>query len=226
MKTKALIFLNGMYPEKHRGFYISEYLDNAVNSIVIAVDGGLRFLLENDLKPDIIIGDLDSIDQDSLDAVPQAKVVTTPIEGKNLTDGELALDWCAGNNIAAATIYGGIDASFETDHLLGNIFMMFAFKDRFTSIKMRDFCQEIIPLENESLLGEGKPGDMLSIAPVSNEIIYQAQGLKYDPAGRVFKFGQTMPLRNELAESRFKISIKGRAVVVRHYNTEQPHRGK
>ncbi|MCD6163627.1 MAG: thiamine pyrophosphokinase [candidate division Zixibacteria bacterium] len=253
MKTKAVIFLNGSYPDNHKQFYIDEYHDRKNGSVVIAADGGLRFFVGNSLKPDVIAGDMDSIDSDNIAKFPEAVIVEVSTEGKSLTDGELALDWCAGNNITDVTLYGGIDTSFETDHLLGNIFMMFGFLDRSKvgargrtpttdvdaygrtpttnnfpqdvarsilgdrKIRMRDYCQEIIPLEDDEYTGEGKPGDMLSVIPLSDEIVYEADGLKYNPGGRVYKFGQTTPLRNELADSRFRVSIKGRAVVIRNY---------
>ena len=217
MKTKAAIFLNGTYPTEQQEFYINECLNNRADSIIIVTDGGLKFFIDNKLKPDVIVGDMDSIDRKTLDFYDEAKVITVAPQGKSLTDGELALDWCANNKVAEVTLFGGIDTAFATDHLMGNIFMMFAFKDKFTSIKMRDYCQEIIPLENESCSGEGKPGDMLSVIPLSDEIVYKASGLKYDPGGKTFSFGQTEPLRNELANTTFKVNIKGRAVVVRYF---------
>jgi thiamine pyrophosphokinase len=140
-----------------------------------------------------------------------------PGDGKSLTDGELALDWCANNNITDVVIYGGIDTAFETDQLLANIFMMFAYKTRFASIKMRDYCQEIIPLENQRYSGHGSIGDKLSVAPISNEIVYEASGLKYNPEGEKYRFGRTKPLRNELAEPRFSVKISGRAVLIKHF---------
>lgn len=217
MKAKAIIFLNGSYPSNHRQFYIDEYHNCKDDSVVIAADGGLRFFIDNNIKPDVIVGDMDSIDSDNIVRFPKAVIAEVSTEGKSLTDGELALGWCVGNNITDVAIYGGIDTLYETDHLLGNIFMMFDYKDKFSSIKMRDYCQEIIPLEDDEYTGEGKPDDMLSVIPLSDEIVYEADGLKYDPGGRVYKFGQTTPLRNELADSRFRIIVKGRAVIVSHY---------
>ena len=217
MKTKAAIFLNGTYPIEHQEFYVKECLNKRADSIIIVTDGGLKFFIDNKLKPDIIVGDLDSIDSESVDLFDKAEVITVASQGKSLTDGELALNWCVKNKVTGVTLFGGIDTAFTTDHLMGNMFMMFAFKNKFTSIKMRDYCQEIIPLENESCSGDGKPGDMLSVIPLSDEIVYEASGLKYDPGGKTFKFGLTIPLRNELADKAFTVNIKGRAVVVRHF---------
>ncbi len=217
MKIKAVIFLNGYYHPDHHDFYVNEYRESAGDSVIIVTDGGLRFFMMHNLRPDIIVGDMDSIDDESNLLSLGSDIITVSAEGKTSTDGELALDWCATNRISEAVLYGGIDTTFETDHLLGNIFMMFAFMAKIPTIKMRDYCQEIIPLDNGSCSGDGKPGDMLSVIPLSEEIVYQAEGLKYNPAGGVYKFGRTIPLRNELVSNRFAVEIKGRAIVIRHF---------
>ena len=217
MKSKAAVFLNGTYPPEHNNFYIDVDKRCRSDSIVIVTDGGLKFFIDNNIHPDIITGDLDSVSRESIELFSSSKVITTSSDNKTLTDGEMALEWCVKNHIKDVMLCGGIDTSFETDHLLGNIFMMFAFKDKFNSINMRDYCQEIIPIENETYSGKGKPGDTLSVIPVSDDIVYEADGLKYDPSGKLFKFGQTEPLRNELTESMFTVNIKGRAVLIRQF---------
>jgi len=217
MKTKAAIYLNGSYPPDHLYFYIREYKDSLDDSIIIVTDGGLQFFINNNLLPDLILGDWDSADIGLIKSFPKAVTISMPGDGKTLTDGELALDWCANNNISEIVIYGGIDTVFETDQLLANIFMMFAYKSKFTSIKMRDYCQEIIPLENQRYSGHGSVGDKLSVAPISDEITYEATGLKYNPEGQTYKFGQTKPLRNQLADTRFSVNISGRALLFKHF---------
>jgi len=217
MKAKAAIFLNGTYPMQHDKFYIDEYRFCAGKSLIIATDGGLRWLVNHQLKADLVIGDFDSIEGERLISYSPDQIIKISAENKSLTDSELALRWCADNKIAQAVLYGGIDTSFETDHLLGNIFMMFAYLDKIPAIKMRDFGQEIIPLENCGYTGEGTPGDLVSVVPLSQEIVYRAAGLKYDPQGKTFSFGQSTSLRNELAAAKYRIKIEGKAALIRHF---------
>jgi len=217
MANKALVFLNGTYPPDFTYFYVKEIkqADDDVKTVV--TDGGLQFFVNHKLYPDIIVGDSDSSDIRLLKSFPKAITITVAPDDKNLTDGEMALDWCVKNQIADVVMYGGIDSSFETDQLLGNIFMMYAYKSRFDSIKMRDYCQEIIPLENETWQGIGKPGALLSMVPLSDQISYEGDGLKYDPSGQIFSFGDTRPLRNEIAADIFNVTIRGRGVLIMHY---------
>lgn len=217
MKSKAAIFLNGTYSKQHDKFYMNEYRLRAAESLVIATDGGLRWLADHNLEADIIIGDIDSVEDERLKSYPPDKIIKISTENKSFTDGELALRWCVDNKFVEAVLYGGIDTAFETDHLLGNIFMMFRYLDKIPSIKMRDFSQEIVPLKDCDYAGGGKVGDLISVVPLSREIVYRAEGLKYDPQGRKFSFGQSTPLRNELAADKFRIEIEGRAVLIKHF---------
>jgi len=217
MKTKAAVFLNGAYPPDYSYFYILEHKRARADSVVVVADGGLMFFANHQIQPDVIIGDWDSADVTLLKSFTKALTITAPAADKAFTDGELALDWCLNNGIKEAVIYGGVDTSFETDHLLGNIFLLFRYKEKFNSIIMRDYCQEIIPLKDESYAGIGKPGDFISVIPLEEKITCSAVGLAYDPGGKTYRFGQTTPLRNQLAESVFSVEIKGRAVLVKHF---------
>lgn len=217
MKNKAVLYLNGAYPPDHSYFYIREYKHAKSDSVIIVADGGLQFFILNDLSPDLIIGDWDSADIKSVKSYPKAVTISVPSEGKDYTDTELALEWCLENNINEVVFFGGIDNSFETDQLLGNVFLLFAYKDKLNSIKMLDYCQEIIPLENESFTGKGESGQMLSVVPISDSIKLSGDGLKYDPGGKEYKFGQTTSLRNQLSENIFSVAVEGKAVLIRHF---------
>ena len=209
--------MNGAYPPDHSYFYKRECQAARKNSIIVVTDGGLQFFVVNQLVPDMIIGDWDSTDIKRLKDYPKAVTISIAGEGKMATDSEMALDWCVENGIKAVTIYGGIDSSFESDHLLGNVFLLFKYKENFDSIIMRDYCQEIVPLHDESYAGIGQPGDMLSVVPISEKITLSGDGLRYDPGGRTYNFGQTTSLRNELTENVFSVELKGKAALIRHF---------
>jgi thiamine pyrophosphokinase len=214
-KYTARLFLNGCYPEGHLGFYQDEIKSD--DSFLIAADGGLQIFEKLNITPDLILGDFDSFDKSDLTKFKDSVQLEIPPENKMYTDCEFALQWCVENGIKSVVIYGGIDVAFETDHLLGNIFAMFAYKENFESIRMRDFCQEIIPLEDESFEGEGKIGDFVSLVQLSDEMEFNCTGLKYDPGARVYRFGQTTPLRNQFSDTKFTIELSGRALLVAHF---------
>ncbi|MCP4632821.1 MAG: thiamine diphosphokinase [candidate division Zixibacteria bacterium] len=217
MNKTAAIFLNGTYPLESKKFYISEYKKMARQSFIIAVDGALNFFRDNKLLPHMILGDWDSAGYSKRKLFQDIEVISTPDKDNLITDGELSLQWCVDNNISDVVIYGGIDTVFETDHLMGNIFMMFAYINIFRSIKMRDYIQEIIPIVDGVISGEGNAGENISVVPLSKSIIFEAQGLQYNPRGKKYGFGSSTPLRNQIKNKRFRIGIKGKAVIIQHF---------
>lgn len=67
---KANIFLNGEITEKE---IIYKYIDN--NDLFIAADNGVTNLENVGIEPDLVIGDLDSLPQKSLDNMDKSKIL-------------------------------------------------------------------------------------------------------------------------------------------------------
>ena len=93
----ALIFLNGFYAHNNLDFYRKE-IENGIenDAYLICADGGLQIFdklneaYEIKLTPDILIGDLDSVN----DTKTKAKEVVEKWVGqtdKDYTDGQLAV---------------------------------------------------------------------------------------------------------------------------------------
>ena len=82
----AVVFLDGDYddPAYFRGW--AEAAD-----MVVAADGGARFLLEQGIRPDVVVGDFDSLPAGAVERLEAAGVelVRHPVR-KDRTDGEMA----------------------------------------------------------------------------------------------------------------------------------------
>ena len=90
---------------------------------VVAADGGLRHCLKFDILPDIILGDLDSVDRKNLAAFPPESVKT--VKDQNRTDVQKALDYV--RKMAPERIHLLAAAGGRTDHALANLFILNAF---------------------------------------------------------------------------------------------------
>ncbi|MEX1177940.1 MAG: thiamine diphosphokinase [Nitriliruptor sp.] len=88
-------------------------------TFVVAADGGLRLAGPLGLAVDLVIGDLDSVDPDQLDAAAAAgaRVERHPV-AKDATDLALALDAAVAAGATRVTVVGG--AGGRADHLLAN----------------------------------------------------------------------------------------------------------
>jgi len=140
MKT-ALIFLNGHYDFRYPQFY-REALRWAVENRhpLICADGGLRLFTDlnqtSDLPifPNVLIGDLDSLEELPRDTMEQLERSGTHIArewighvDKDDTDGQLAVAYAiAEYGCQGILLYGGLPRpnGYEIDHFLGNLRLM------------------------------------------------------------------------------------------------------
>lgn len=87
LKDKFIVFLNGSYPkDKNKIFNL------CVDRKIICADGGANYAYKLGIVPDLIIGDLDSINKDVLSYFKSKKVeiITVPSK-KDYTDFEVVL---------------------------------------------------------------------------------------------------------------------------------------
>ncbi|MDR0678418.1 MAG: thiamine diphosphokinase [Holosporaceae bacterium] len=85
-----------------------------INLPVVAVDGAANVLVKNEIEPEIIIGDLDSVDSNLLCGRNHLK-----IENQDNTDFEKALDFIEEKSMAPSIVMG-INGGY-LDHIWGNI---------------------------------------------------------------------------------------------------------
>ena len=110
----AVVFLAGAYEEAD---YYAAWAADA--DLVVAADGAAAFLVEQGIRPDVVIGDLDS-----LPGVTCAKLVGDGVEvvrhpvRKNETDGELAVAEALRRGAAEVLLAGALGA---LDHTLGHL---------------------------------------------------------------------------------------------------------
>lgn len=87
------------------------------SDLLIAADGGMRHCMENNLVPDIWIGDADSMDEECL-ADYKGMIIRLPVE-KDDTDVGAAVKIGMEKGIAQYEIYGALGG--RMDHTIANI---------------------------------------------------------------------------------------------------------
>lgn len=85
---------------------------------VIAADGDARHCLNLGIRPDLIIGDMDSIDPDAESTYSGIEKISFRRE-KDSTDTECAIDKSLKRNYSQVTIFGGVGG--RVDHTIGNL---------------------------------------------------------------------------------------------------------
>ena len=126
-KKNVSVILNGQMPTD----------DTIINQItnsdyIIAVDGSANKLFDLEIIPDVIIGDLDSLENINNKNI---ELVETPDQNK--TDFRKTLEWCIEKNILNISIFG-ISGESE-DHFLGNYYTLSDFGEKISWKAFTDF---------------------------------------------------------------------------------------
>ena len=126
-KKNVSVILNGQMPTD------DTIIDQITNSdYIIAVDGSANKLFDLEIIPDVIIGDLDSLQNIKNKNI---ELVKTP--NQNKTDFRKTLEWCIEKNILNISIFG-ISGESE-DHFLGNYYTLSDFGEKISWKAFTDF---------------------------------------------------------------------------------------
>ena len=159
---------------------------------IIAVDSGVEHLFKLSLDPNTLIGDLDSISENSLDKVKKNGVdIIAFNSNKDQTDFELALNYLEGVDKSIIYIIGG--ESGEIDHLL-SIFLLIPSKSFFENIIWVYGDKRIIFRQNLKL--NVQKMSKFSIIPISDLSNLSIDGAEWSLENKNIQFGETTTLRN------------------------------
>ena len=118
MIKSAVLIANGNVSKTN---YVKKIIDS--NDFFISIDAKLENLKELGIKPNLILGDLDSTVINDLDS--QIEVVE--LSNQNKTDLEKSLDYCIENNIKKVLILGS--SGLREDHSMANVLISSTYSD-------------------------------------------------------------------------------------------------
>lgn len=189
---RAIIVANGwMEPSPHLRSELQP------GSFVIAADGGAHNCQALGVQPNVIIGDLDSLEPQQVTDYRQAgvEIIQHPTH-KDETDLELALYHARSLGVSQVTILGALGKRW--DMTIANLLLAAHPAFNQISIKMIDGDQEVIllPPQVETTL-QGKPGETLSLIPIRGDVTgVVTRGLEYPLSGETLKFGTARGVSN------------------------------
>ena len=199
---KVFIYLNGN--RRSSDFYLEEYKrEYRKGDKVICANGGFDFAASIGIKPDVVVGDLDS---KKVAISKGIKLIKYPAE-KNFSDFELALEYSRRLNPDKIVVYGALGG--RKDHEIINLIIL-----AYANIPMV-FVEKEIEVYNvrNSLTILDSKGKTCSLVSLSeNTIIRNLEGFKYRMANELLN-PSSRGLSNIITESTAKIDLEGRAVL-------------
>mgnify|MGYP003322737217 FL=1 len=192
----ALIVNGGLNTTKR------DQLDNY--DLIVAVDSGTEQAYKLFLKPDLIIGDLDSIDEKTIKRAEKDKVQILKYEtNKNETDFELALKHVLDEEIKDITIIGGEYG--EIDHLFGVLTVIISFQEDQQISWIHKDQTVLIPNSKKIAIGNNVE---FSILPFTNLKNLNISGAQWNLDNENIEFGKSLTLRNISIDNDIEVSVE------------------
>ena len=188
--SRVALFLNGQAP--------SAIPDLEQFEKIFCTDGAFEYLKEMKIVPDVISGDLDSI---QLKDIPdEIEVIETP--DQDYTDFEKALKIIEARDYKEVYVYGS--SGMEHDHFLGNLTSGLKFKEKLTLVFFDDFSYYFFT--DKSVILEGYKERIISLFPFPIAKGIQTLGLKYPLHNEDLDMTKRIGIRNQAVEDKVEIS--------------------
>ncbi|CAK7001046.1 MAG: Thiamine pyrophosphokinase [Peptostreptococcus russellii] len=159
--NRACLILNGEVEDYD---ILKKIIESKHYSTIIAVDGGANHLYKMGIVPNNIVGDLDSIDKETLSYYESKEVEFTKYPSKkNETDSELGILLAIERGNMCIDIFAALGG--RIDHEISNIGLLHYILKRGAYPRIISEKEEVYILENDELALEGNPGDLVSVIP-------------------------------------------------------------
>ena len=194
-----------------RDFALS-FLENETFEQFIAVDNGLRFCYDNQIKPTWIVGDFDTAAPELVEYYQTQTDIPirrfNPV--KDSTDSQIAIELALDLGSSEITLLGGTGT--RMDHVLGNIQSLMLAKKKGVSCVILDEYNRIQLIDGETRLKKSEQyGKYVSLLPLTTEVTgVDLTGFKFNLTGHTFTSTGSAGLgvSNEIIEDTAEIRVK------------------
>ena len=201
---------NGIAPDETT---VRRWLDSATR--LICADGGARAALSLGLRPDVVVGDLDSLDeaQQAQLAALGCRLAVYPV-AKDWTDLELALKLALEEGATEVVILGALGGRLDQE--LANIMLLLLPELDNVSVRIVDERQEMFVTRSEATLA-GQPGDIVSLIPWGGDVMgIITEGLMYPLRDEPLLAGPARGISNMMIGQVARVTLRSGALLVIH----------
>lgn len=207
--VKTIIITGGNINEE---FIKNEILKNNYKNI-IAVDKGLEILYKCEIKPNYIIGDFDSLNENILKkyvGIEDIKIIKLNPE-KDYTDTHMALKLAIELESTQITILGAIGT--RIDHTLANIHILKEPLEKNIKCNILNENNNITLINNNTVILKEYP--YISLVPLTTSVEgVTLKGFKYPLNNAKMQIGESIGVSNEQIEDEATIELKSGILIV------------
>lgn len=207
---RAVIFANGDLPSDFLAFFRL-----LPGDFIIAVDGGLRHVLACGRIPDLLLGDLDSVEPPQV-----AQLESLGIEirrfptDKDETDLELALLAAVSLNVDSIVLTGVLGG--RLDHTLANLNLLMLSELRNREVVIESGAEKVFLIQQERVI-TGTPGDTVSLIPLGADAGgVTTSGLRYPLRGEILKLERGRGVSNIMLDGQALVTLDSGTLLCVH----------
>ena len=192
----TVVFLDGAYEDTA---YYRAWA--AAAALVVAADGGARFLIAAGVRPDVVVGDFDSLPPSDATrlAGDGVELVRHPVR-KDVTDGELAVEEALRRGAGEVVLAGALGA---LDHTLGHLAILRHLAARGVAARLAapHLTVRVFVAPAETSL-DAVAGTRVSVAPLGADAVLTLSGFDYPLTRGVLPADACLGLGNFVAAGR------------------------
>ena len=199
LKKSALIICNGVPPTRA----LMQQLWRQVE-IKICADGGANHAIAHGFRPDVVVGDMDSILPETQQKLAPEQLIH--IADQSTNDGDKALAYCVMRQIRKVYLLGATGR--RSDQFLANIELLYKYDSRLKII-LRTECERIEVIAGK-WQGNFPLGSTLSLHPLFGAVHGIATtGLAWPLKQQTLEMGRApMGVSNKTTEPTVHISLR------------------
>ena len=207
---RILIFANGELPDLSRARLLLH-----ADDYVICADGGTRHALAFNLRPNVIIGDMDSAERDTLRNFKDSGIsIDLYPRDKNETDLELAINRAIELNPKRIIIIAALGG--RLDQTLANITLLADPRLSTFDARLDDGVEEVFICRDQAEI-LGRSGDLVSLIPWQGAVAeVQTENLKWILNHETLYADKTRGISNKMTGNTASISIGSGLLLVVH----------
>lgn len=211
-RKKAAIVTGGTLDRE----FVDRYMEKERFDLLIAADAGLEYFFESTKTPDVIVGDFDSVTEETRDYFLQKKDIEVRQfdPHKDYTDTELAFRTAIEKksdeiHLLAAT-------GTRLDHMLGTVRMLGLALEEGIPAYMADPCNRLRLIDRKTVLKkQTQYGKYVSLIPLTNEVTgITLRGFEYPLSDFTMKGFQALGISNEIVEEEAVVELKSGILIL------------
>lgn len=185
-------------------------------ALTIAADGGARAMERIGRQPQVLIGDLDSVDAELVERLERSgtRVERHPID-KQASDTELSVEAAFAAGATEVTLLGATGGE-RLDHELANLLLLAdaAFAGRALSA-VRGAARVTALHGGDVRRLAGRPGDLVTLLPVGGDASgVTTDGLRWPLVSATLQMGRSRGLSNEVVSAPGSVRLEQGVLLV------------